>query len=57
MSSLDKLLISGIRSFNPKDKQTVTFFHPLTLIVGHNGAGWIDEKRIDKLYFRKDYHN
>lgn len=46
MSSLDKLLISGIRSFNPNDKQTVTFFHPLTLIVGHNGAGTFEVRQV-----------
>ncbi|KAJ1541065.1 DNA repair protein rad50, partial [Nowakowskiella sp. JEL0078] len=39
MSSLDKLLISGIRSFAPDQSNVIEFFSPLTLIVGHNGSG------------------
>lgn len=39
MSSLYKLLISGIRSFSPKDHETIQFGSPLTLICGQNGCG------------------
>ncbi|KAF2071270.1 hypothetical protein CYY_007407 [Polysphondylium violaceum] len=39
MSSVEKLLVQGIRSFNPKDSSVVDFYTPLTLIVGSNGAG------------------
>lgn len=39
MSTVDKMLIKGIRSFDPENKNVVTFFRPLTLIVGSNGAG------------------
>ncbi|CAH9120879.1 unnamed protein product [Cuscuta epithymum] len=39
MSTVDKMLIKGIRSFDPENRNVVTFFKPLTLIVGPNGAG------------------
>ena len=39
MSTVDKMLIKGIRSFDPENKNVITFFKPLTLIVGPNGAG------------------
>ncbi|URE31784.1 Rad50 zinc hook motif [Musa troglodytarum] len=39
MSTVDKMLIKGIRSFSPENKHVITFFRPLTLIVGPNGAG------------------
>ncbi|KAK3154145.1 hypothetical protein QOZ80_2BG0186760 [Eleusine coracana subsp. coracana] len=39
MSTVDKMLIKGIRSFDPDNKNVITFFRPLTLIVGPNGAG------------------
>ncbi|CAF2122465.1 unnamed protein product [Brassica napus] len=39
MSTVDKMLIKGIRSFDPENKNVITFFRPLTLIVGSNGAG------------------
>lgn len=39
MTSLDKLLIQGIRAFDPQNKAVVEFYKPLTLIVGQNGAG------------------
>jgi DNA repair protein RAD50 len=38
MSSLDSLMIQGIRTFSP-DKPQVIKFYPITLILGHNGAG------------------
>ncbi|KAF9925029.1 DNA repair protein rad50 [Linnemannia zychae] len=41
MSSIEKLLIRGIRSFaaDTGDASTITFYSPLTLITGHNGSG------------------
>ncbi|KAJ1696950.1 hypothetical protein LUZ63_005462 [Rhynchospora breviuscula] len=39
MSTVDKMLIKGIRSFDPENKHVIAFFKPLTLIVGSNGAG------------------
>jgi len=39
MSSVDKLLIRGIRSFSPYRENVIEFYAPLTIIVGHNGAG------------------
>ncbi|KAI3976886.1 hypothetical protein MKX01_008744 [Papaver californicum] len=39
MSTVDKMLIKGIRSFDPENKHVITFFRPLTLIVGPNGVG------------------
>lgn len=39
MTSIDKLLIQGIRSFSPQNRNVIEFYKPLTLIVGTNGAG------------------
>ncbi|EKX42277.1 Rad50/sbcC double strand break DNA repair processing nuclease, meiosis and mitosis [Guillardia theta CCMP2712] len=41
MTTVDKLLIQGIRSYGPddRDKQTIQFGCPLTLILGKNGSG------------------
>ena len=39
MSTVDKMLIKGIRSFSPENTRVITFYRPLTLIVGANGAG------------------
>ncbi|KAG0062074.1 DNA repair protein rad50 [Linnemannia elongata] len=41
MSSIEKLMIRGIRSFaaDTGDAATITFYSPLTLITGHNGSG------------------
>lgn len=41
MSSIERLQLSGIRSFSPivEDKQTIHFHKPLTVILGKNGAG------------------
>ena len=39
MSAIDKLLIRGIRSFDPDTAAVIEFYSPVTLIVGHNGAG------------------
>ena len=33
------LQVQGVRSFDPKERQTVVFFKPLTVILGKNGAG------------------
>ena len=34
-----QMLIKGIRSFSPDNTVVLEFYKPLTLIVGHNGAG------------------
>ncbi|KAL7620279.1 DNA repair protein rad50 [Parahypoxylon ruwenzoriense] len=39
MSKIDKLSISGVRSFSPISRETIQFYTPLTLIVGYNGSG------------------
>ncbi|CAG9465324.1 unnamed protein product [Pedinophyceae sp. YPF-701] len=39
MSTVDKLLIKGIRAFGSDRDAVIVFSKPLTLIVGHNGAG------------------
>lgn len=39
MCTLDRLLIKGIRSFSPNNETVLYFDAPLSLIVGHNGAG------------------
>ncbi|POY72024.1 DNA repair protein RAD50 [Rhodotorula taiwanensis] len=39
MSSLDKLAIRGIRSFDSQEYAVMQFYTPLTVIVGHNGSG------------------
>ena len=39
MSSIEKLSFLGIRSFSPEEQSIIEFYTPLTIIVGHNGAG------------------
>ncbi|KAF4125055.1 DNA repair protein RAD50 [Geosmithia morbida] len=39
MSKIDKLSISGVRSFSPSVREAIQFYSPLTLIVGYNGSG------------------
>lgn len=41
MSKIEKMSIQGIRSFGPddSDKGIISFFTPLTLILGPNGTG------------------
>jgi DNA repair protein RAD50 len=39
MSIIEKLYIKGVRSFDPTSGEALIFYTPLTLIVGHNGAG------------------
>ncbi|KAH8584734.1 RAD50 DNA repair-related [Cryptosporidium sp. chipmunk genotype I] len=39
MSSLDKLVICGVRSFSPDRREGIAFESPITLIVGQNGSG------------------
>ena len=39
MSTLDKLAIRGIRSFDDKSISIIQFLPPVTVIVGHNGSG------------------
>ncbi|KAF6829047.1 DNA repair protein rad50 [Colletotrichum plurivorum] len=38
MSKIDKLSVQGIRSFGGT-RETISFYTPLTLIVGYNGSG------------------
>ena len=39
MTTLTKLGIQGIRSFSSERMESLEFERPVTLIVGHNGAG------------------
>lgn len=39
MSKIDKLSITGVRSFDNIRRETIQFHTPLTLIVGYNGSG------------------
>ncbi|KAI0023762.1 AAA domain-containing protein [Xylariomycetidae sp. FL0641] len=39
MSKIEKLSIQGVRSFKPSERQNMSFFTPVTLIVGYNGSG------------------
>ncbi|KJE92253.1 zinc ion binding protein [Capsaspora owczarzaki ATCC 30864] len=39
MSTIERLSIQGIRSFSSNDACDIRFQTPLTVIVGHNGAG------------------
>jgi DNA repair protein RAD50 len=39
MSKIDRLQITGVRSFNHTHGEVIQFFSPLTLIVGANGSG------------------
>lgn len=39
MTILKKLIVKGIRSYNPKKEQIIDFQSPLTLIIGQNGTG------------------
>ncbi|KAF4521198.1 hypothetical protein B566_EDAN011220 [Ephemera danica] len=41
MARIDKMRIQGIRSFGPNDEnaQNITFYSPITCIVGQNGCG------------------
>ena len=48
MSQIEKLLIRGVRSFDPHKEETVQFYTPLTLIVGHNGSGKTVSKRLQR---------
>lgn len=48
MTTVDKLLIQGIRSFSPNKRNTIEFYSPLTIIVGQNGAG----KTVPPLHLR-----
>eukprot|EP00729_Bicosta_minor_P009833 gene9833-29973_t len=50
MSSIEKLLIQGVRSFSPEQHQVIEFTQsPLTLIVGPNGSGKTDALRSMRL--------
>lgn len=39
MTTINKLLIQGVRSYSPDEPMSIEFFKPLTLIVGQNGCG------------------
>eukprot|EP00866_Antonospora_locustae_P000323 jgi/Antlo1/323/1646 len=39
MSHIEKLVVRGVRSFNPSVANIVEFHPPLTIIVGQNGSG------------------
>lgn len=39
MSTIDKLGIIGMRSYDPNHLEHIEFFKPLTVIWGHNGSG------------------
>jgi DNA repair protein RAD50 len=39
MAAIEKLSITGIRSFSPNRDETIEFYSPLTMIVGANGCG------------------
>lgn len=39
MSSIEKLGITGLRSYDPERIESIDFFRPLTLILGKNGSG------------------
>ncbi len=39
MSTLNKLLIQGVRSYSPDKEATIVFHKPLTIIYGANGSG------------------
>ena len=39
MSYLKKLMIKGVRSFDPQRDEVIEFYSPLTVILGPNGAG------------------
>lgn len=39
MSRIDGLTVQGIRSFAPDERESITLYTPLTLIVGYNGSG------------------
>ncbi|KAJ2506184.1 DNA repair protein rad50 [Coemansia sp. RSA 2052] len=39
MSVIRKLLIQGVRSFDPQNQDIIEFYAPLTIIVGQNGCG------------------
>ena len=50
MSSIDKLLIRGIRSFDPQSQNIIEFYTPLTVIVGPNGTG----KTVGRRHLNRD---
>jgi len=39
MSTIDKMMILGVRAFSPKQGETIKFEPPLTLVAGVNGSG------------------
>lgn len=55
-----QMLIKGIRSFSPDNTHVIEFYKPLTLIVGHNGAGKTVQlclpDNLEALYVEKLHH-
>ena len=39
MTTIDKVAICGIRSYDPQSLTVIKFFKPLTIILGNNGCG------------------
>lgn len=39
MSRIEGLTVQGIRSFHPGNREIISLYTPLTLIVGYNGSG------------------
>ena len=39
MSTVEKLLIKGVRSYDAHQHQVIEFLHPMTVIIGANGCG------------------
>jgi DNA repair protein RAD50 len=46
MAMIEKLQIRGIRAFSPNCDETIEFYSPLTMIVGANGCGIINNKHF-----------
>ena len=38
-STIGRMMIRGIRSFDPNHEETIEFYSPLTMIIGANGCG------------------
>ncbi|EGD73153.1 hypothetical protein PTSG_04865 [Salpingoeca rosetta] len=53
MSTVEKLLIKGVRSYDPESHQVIEFLHPMTVIIGANGCGKTTKlDRLDELSAR-----
>ncbi|KAI5208886.1 hypothetical protein E4T38_02669 [Aureobasidium subglaciale] len=57
LAKIDKLSILGVRSFDNGRSETIQFYAPLTLIVGHNGSGKTVSLGFVETYNKHaDYH-